>query len=138
MSGLFDKLASQLSERTASEDTASFYQRLSHELDSQPRGITTASLFSLPAAHRKLMLVLMRDSAAVIHSISVAELRQKYPDLGEDMQPILDDLVREGWLIVLGEAERTSYRVNLGRKPGSRLGFGIWSALSSRLQQGNP
>lgn len=114
----------------------SLYDQLSNKIgdDDEPnRGLTPLDIADLPAAQRKVMFSLLRDTKAATEGVTFEKLNEV---LGEppNLSETLDDLIKSGWLIEIGEENRR-YKVNIRRKRGSSLGFGIWSSLSDRITQ---
>ena len=117
MSGIFDRLQNKL------------------EVQKREHGISAIELADLPSNLRKIMRMMLRetamkypDIAKVIQAMPEAQRLSK-PELDES----LDTLVKQNWLARTGEGDMMTYRVNLRRKSGSSLDKDIWSALDSRI-----
>ena len=122
MPGVFDRLTKDLKER---------------EKATSPSALDIAEL---PAPQRRIVRLLLR------------ELEMTYPGLCQavdalppaerfsraEMDEGLAALTRQGWLIRLGEADLKTYKVNLRRKAGSALGLGIWSSLTTKIEETKP
>ncbi len=119
MPGLFDHLSAHVS----SDD---------------PGGITPLDIADLPTDQRQVMLSLLREQAGMTEGVSVEFLNTKFAGKISDINAVLAELVRDGWLIVLGEAPNLHYRVNLRAKRGSNASFGLWSVLSDRVSKDRP
>lgn len=133
MADVFDQIKTHLREQNKDPNQPnSLLRKLNEDLEKEP-GITTVDLLKLPREEKQILLFLMRDSEASLSGITEAELKSEFPEITDQVNPILEKLVRNGWLITLGEGSHIRYRIHMRRKPGSTLGFGIWSALSERL-----
>ncbi|MCI0709347.1 MAG: hypothetical protein L0154_04210 [Chloroflexi bacterium] len=113
----------------------SLYDRLTNQIgdDDEPRGgLTPLDIADLPAAQRKVMFSLLRDTKAATEGITRATLFEKL-DAPDDFEETLNSLVTNGWLIAVGEEDSRRYKVNIRRKRSSSLSFGIWSSLSERI-----
>ena len=114
----------------------SLYDRLTNKIgdDDEPsRGLTPLDIADLPAPQRKVMFSLLRDTKAATEGIEFDRLNE---NLGnpENLEQTITELLKSGWLIEVGE-ENHRYKVNIRRKRGSSLGFGIWTSLSDRITQ---
>ena len=115
----------------------SLYDRLTNKLgdDEEPSsGLTPLDIADLPGAQRKVMFSMLRDTKAATEGISPDRLSEKL-DHPDDLEQTLAELVKNGWLIAIGEESNLRYKVNIQRKRSSSLGFGIWSSLSDRITQ---
>jgi predicted transcriptional regulator len=114
MSGVFDRLQKRL------------------EIEAQEGGISPLDLAALPPLLRKIMRYLLRE-----YELTYAEILEWAEDLSDaeraELDPALDELTRQFWLIRRGEGERVRYQANLRRKAGSKLAQGVWGALNSRI-----
>jgi hypothetical protein len=114
MSGVFDRLQKRL------------------EIEAQEGGISPLDLADLPPLLRKIMRYLLRE-----YELTYAEILEWAEDLSDaeraELDPALDELTRQFWLIRRGEGERVRYQANLRRKAGSKLAQGVWGALNSRI-----
>jgi len=114
MSGVFDRLHKRL------------------EVKAQEGGISPLDLAALPPLLRKIMRYLLRE-----YELTYTEIKEWAEDLSDDeraeLDPALDELTRQFWLIRRGEGERVRYQANLRRKAGSKLAQGVWGALNSKI-----
>jgi hypothetical protein len=117
------------------EKPMSLYDRLTNQIgdDDEPKGgLTPLDIADLPAAQRKVMFSLLRDTRAATEGITAERLNEKL-DAPDELDETLDALVMNGWLIAVGEEPNIRYKVNIRRKRSSSLSFGIWSSLSERI-----
>jgi hypothetical protein len=114
MPGLFDRLQAKLG-------------------DDEQNGVTPLEIAGLPDPQRRILLWLLRDRAASTQGATAETVQTKMNNPPENCGSILAKLAQEGWVIVMGEAPAQRYKVNLRRKRGSTLGFGLWSIVSDRL-----
>jgi hypothetical protein len=117
MSGLFDKLENELGNR------------------SEEGGISPLDLLDLPDELRKIMREMLRKvtlSHADTHKL-VAGWPEKERLTESDLNASLQKLVKQGWLIEMGEGEYKGYRVNLRHKKGSNLSESIWGKIDDVL-----
>lgn len=113
----------------------SLYDQLTNKIggDDEPQGgLTPLDIADLPAAQRKVMFSLLRDTKAATEGISPDRLSEKL-NAPDDLAETVNALVTNGWLIAVGEDEALRYKVNIRRKRSSSLSFGIWSSLSERI-----
>ena len=117
MSSLFDDLRKRL------------------EQESSTSGISAWDLAHLPNAQRRVIRLILRDV-----QLSYAELCRVVASLPvqERLEPAEIDealaaLVAQSWLIRLDQDNRPTFRVNLRRKAGSRLGASIWEQLERQI-----
>jgi len=119
MSGLFDRLQSELDDR---EDEG---------------GISPIDLLELPENLRRVMRFMLR--AVVVSKDEIEKHIATWPEKdrmsGDDLGEGLRILVEQGWLIQLGEKDHPTYRVNLRRKKASALGDSIWGALDAKITE---
>ncbi len=116
MAGIYDQLRDQLGDD-----------------DDRPSGMTTLDIADLPAAQRRVMFAVLRDSQAAVEGITSADLAARLDD-PSDLAETLDALTRQGWLILRGEAPRQRYKVNLRRRGRSGgQGLNVWALLTDRL-----
>jgi hypothetical protein len=117
MSGLFDKLQNELDNRN------------------EEGGISPLDLLDLPDELRRIMREMLR--AVTMSRHDVFNLVESWPEKErlerKDLKDSLNELVRQGWLIEMGEGDLLGYRVNLRRKKGSTLSSGIWSKIDTAL-----
>jgi hypothetical protein len=117
----------------------SYFDRLQQQLDIQKReqGISALELMDLPPNLRRIMKMMLRE--IVMKYSHLIQAVAEFPAANRMEQSELDEalktLVEQNWLIVNGEGEFLSYRVNLRRKAGSALDKDIWAALSDRIQK---
>jgi hypothetical protein len=121
---------------------SSLFDRLQNELEDREKegGITPLDLADLPPRLRKLMRFMLReveitraDLGKAIQSMPAADQLND-----EELDQSLDALVKQSWLIALGEGERIRYRVNLRRKKSLNLDASIWNALENRVESKPP
>lgn len=117
MSGLFDKLQDELTNRESEG------------------GISPLDLAELPSQLRKVMRHLLREVEAPFDNIleHVKTLPKEDQLSKEDLGKGLATLAKQGWVIVMGEKDNVRYRVNLRRKPSSSLASNIWAALDDKI-----
>lgn len=117
----------------------SLFDKLQNELDDREEegGITALDLVDLPPPLRKLMRILLREVEA-----SRGDLEKKIQEMKEadrlsakELKISLEALVKQSWLIALGEGENIRYKVNLRRKRGSDLAESIWNSLEDRIEE---
>jgi len=119
MSGLFDKLQNEL------------------DIREKKGGITPLDLAELPTPLRKMMRTMLRKL-----ELSKSEIAKVLDDLPaedrkevKDLDSALKILIKQGWLISLGEDENQRYKVNLRRKQGSTLAASIFDKLEERMEE---
>jgi hypothetical protein len=114
MSGVFDRLQKRL------------------EVEAQEGGISPLDLAALPPLLRKIMRHLLRE-----YELTYAEIQEWAEDLADneraELDPSLDELTRQFWLIRRGEGKRMRYQANLRRKAGSKLAHSIWGSLDAKI-----
>ncbi len=103
---------------------------LDDENDKKSAGLTPLDIAELPDAPRRVMFVMLRNPIASSKGLSFEDLRTKFDDI-ENLEEILADLVRQSWLVQMGEAPTERYKINLRRKRGSSLS--MWTSLSDVL-----
>ena len=122
MTGIYDQLRDQLGDD-----------------DDRPSGMTTLDIADLPAAQRRVMFTLLRDSEAAVEGITLVDLAARLADTARpegapELAETLDDLTQQGWLILRGEPPRARYKVNLRRRERSGgRGLNVWALLTDRL-----
>ena len=119
MTGLFDKLQNEIENRKGDG------------------GISPLDLAELPSQLRKIMRYMLREVEVTFdhlweHAESLAEAEAMTKD---ELSGAIKTLTKQGWLISMGEKEKTKYRVNLRRKRGSNLPGSIWAALDDKIEQ---
>lgn len=120
---------------------AGIFDRLQKQIDDKRKegGITVLDLADLPSALRKVMRLMLRQVQMTY--LQLCEAMDQLPADERMTRAHLDEalqkLAEQAWLIQIGEGERAIYKVNLRRKPGSKLGAGIWEALDAKLKD-NP
>jgi hypothetical protein len=115
------------------------FDRLKAELgDDEPSGVTPLEIAELPDSQRRIMLWMLRDRSASTEGVDVVTLQTKIPNLPDDYGDVMESLARDGWLITMGESPNFRYKVNLRRKRGSTMGFGLWSIISDRINPEAP
>ena len=119
MTGLFDKLQNQLENR---EDEG---------------GISPLDLVELPSPLRKIMRHMLREvEVSFDHLWEHAEfLADAEKMTRNELSGAIETLTKQGWLISMGEKDKSKYRVNLRRKPGSKLAGSIWAALDEKIER---
>jgi len=120
MPGIFDRLQDQLEVRKREE------------------GISPLEIAELPSNLRKVMRLMLREVVMKYSDITTAvEAMPSGSRLErQELDASLKTLVEQNWLSRYGEGELMSYRVNLRRKSGSKLGADIWGALQDRIATG--
>lgn len=117
MSGLFDDLRRRLEE------------------DGGPSGISAWELTTLPEAQRRLVRLILREIQMpygdLCHAAAALPPSQRLE--ASEVDEALAALLAQSWLIRLGQGKRATYRVNLRRKSGSRLGTSIWERLERQI-----
>ena len=115
------------------------FDRLQNEMDirSKEDGITALDLTELPTPLRRIMRKMLRalelnqEEIAKIFSELPAEEQKEVKNLDE----ALEILTTQGWLIRLGEGDKTLYKANLRRKRGSELAADIFDKLDERISE---
>ncbi len=118
MSGLFDRLRSELEKRRQGE------------------GIRPTDLLTLPPAQRRVMKLLLREVQLSYPEIvtAVSALPEKQRLTSTKLDTTLTELTEAGWVICMGQDELVTYRVDLRRKPGSQVAQDMWGSLEERLK----
>ena len=116
---------------------SSIFDRLQDELDDRNdgSGISPMDLLDLPDNLRRIMTRLLR-AVTMTHADAhkmVASWPEKDRLSPKDLDKAFDSLLKQGWLINIGEGELRGYRVNLRRKKGSTLAANIWGALDEKI-----
>lgn len=119
MSSLFDKLQSELEDRE------------------EEGGITALDLLDLPAQLRKIMRFMLREVESKRTDLTKHILTWDDEDrlAEEDLDKSLDALVKQGWLLRLGEEGKWRYKVNLRRKKGSEIAASLFDKLDDRIEK---
>jgi hypothetical protein len=120
---------------------AGIFDRLQKQIDDKRKegGITVLDLADLPSALRNVMRLMLRQVQMTY--LQLCEAMDQLP--ADERMPrahldeALQKLAEQAWLIRIGEGERAIYKVNLRRKPGSKLGESIWENLDAKLKD-NP
>lgn len=113
---------------------SNIYDRLKGQLgDDKSDGITALDIADLPEVQQKIMFSLLRDHSTATKGVTQEALQSKLKAPVENIGSVLAELAKNGWLIVMGEETERRYRINLRRKRGASLGFGIWSNVLERL-----
>lgn len=117
MSSLFDDLRKKLEKEGATS------------------GISAWDLAQLSSSQRRIIRLILREV-----QMPYAELCQAATSLPSQQRldraqidEALAELVAQAWLIRLGQGDRSSFRVNLRRKTGSRLGASMWEQLERQI-----
>lgn len=119
MSGLFDRLQQEVDKARAN------------------RGMGPADLLTLPLPQRRVMRLLLREVQMSYPEIITAVSHlppAQYLTIAE-LDDSLTQLTQNGWLIRMGQDELITYRVDLRRKPGSKIASGMWNTLEKRLKE---
>ncbi|MCB8942491.1 MAG: hypothetical protein H6658_01825 [Ardenticatenaceae bacterium] len=119
MSGLFDKLRSEIDKRKAGQE-----------------GMRPTDLLTLPPEQRRVMRLLLREVQLSYPEIvtAVSHLPASQQLTPAELDNSLTELTQAGWLIRMGQDELITYRVDLRRKSGSQVASGMWGALEKRMQ----
>jgi hypothetical protein len=151
MPGLYEQLESHLGDDDESKkhDSKAVYEQLEPHLDAttghemvferatrqlEPVGkITPAHLLGIAPDRKQVLLFLLRNPEANLQGVTFETLADALPALADSLPNLILTLAKEGWLIVMGEHPNLRYRINLSRRPGTDLGFGIWSQLTHHL-----
>jgi hypothetical protein len=118
---------------------SSLFDRLQNELEDRDKegGITPLDLADLPPRLRKLMRFMLRE--VEVSRADLGKAVQSMPEADrlddEELDRSLEALVKQSWLIALGEGERVRYRVNLRRKKTVDLDSSIWNALENKIER---
>ena len=99
------------------------------------KGISPIDLADLPIEQRQMILTLLRDSASALEGVKRETLREKLEGKDDNFDETLALLVRNHWLIVLGEEPNVRYRLNFRAKRGSSSDFNLWTVLTDRLPE---
>lgn len=112
------------------------FDRLKNELggDEEPAGISPLDITNLPEDQRRILLWLLRDRTASTEGVPASVLQSQMENPPDDCADVLKGLARSGWVISLGEPPNVRYKINLRRKRGTTIGFGLWTLISDRLQ----
>jgi hypothetical protein len=149
MPGLYDRLGSHLDSDKPNRSSRVYEQLESHlgqepsttpvfervKLEDETAQLTPAHLIGMRGDRKKILLFLLRDPEANLQGVTLEILQEKLPDIADSLPEVLAQLAEEGWLIVMGEAPRLRYRIHMRRRPGSELGFGIWSLMGKQLKK---
>jgi hypothetical protein len=98
-------------------------------------GLSPLDLTDLPDDQRQIMLGLLRDPASTNEGVTLDALSTRLEGKVEQLDDGVALLVRQGWLIGLGEPSRLRYRPNFRTKRSSLTGFNLWAVLSDRLPE---
>jgi hypothetical protein len=115
------------------------FDRLQNEMDIRAKedGITALDLTELPTPLRRIMRKMLR--ALELSREEIAEIFNELPSDEQkevkDLPEALNILTKQGWLIELGEGEKTRYKANLRRKRGSELAADIFNKLDERISE---
>ncbi len=117
----------------------SLFDRLEDQLNDRDKkgGLSPIDLLDLPEEMRKIMRQLLR--AGVMSRQEIADLVQSWPENDrideEELDKSLDLLLKQSWLIRLGEGEIKNYRANLKRKAARKLDDSIWNAIDTQIAE---
>jgi hypothetical protein len=118
----------------SSAGMTNLYDRAASKIEEdKPEGITPLDIVDLPRLQQRVMLTLLRDQTSSTKGITREALASKV-DFPDELPDVLAELTKNGWLILLGDPP-THYKINLRRKRGSSLGFGVWSSLTDKLSK---
>lgn len=121
---------------------SSLFDRLQNELEDRDKegGITPLDLADLPPQLRKLMRLMLREVEMTRADLGKAVQSMPEADRLNDkeLDQSLEALVKQSWLITLGEGDRVRYRVNLRRKKTLDLDSSIWNALENKIEREPP
>jgi hypothetical protein len=120
MGGVFDRLNNKLGDQNDSGG-----------------GISPIELAKLPPVQRQLMRLLLRElemTDVVLHQ-NIAEMPEDKRPSNADLESSLKELIREGWIIKMGEGDTITYKANIRRKAPSTLAKSLWSALDSKIEE---
>lgn len=119
MSGLFDKLQDEIEGRD------------------KEGGISPLDLAELSRPLRKIIKFMLREVEQSFEGLwdAVTAMEEEDQMTRDELGKTLETLTKQGWLISMGEKGQMKYKVNLRRKPGSRLAQGIWNALDEKIEK---
>lgn len=110
------------------------------EKEAGQTGISAWELAQLPAVQRRVIRLILREV-----QMAEPDLRRALDNLpreqrleSTEVDETLAGLLEKAWLIRMGQGRLTTYRVNLRRKRGSRLGASIWQRLEQHLDGVSP
>jgi hypothetical protein len=115
------------------------FDRLTNKLggdDDSSKGPSPIELASLPPVQRTIMRMLLRElemTDAALRQTMAEQPEDKRPS-GPDLDEALKELIRDGWVIRMGEGQIITYKTNLRRRAPSTLAKSIWSALDSKIE----
>lgn len=99
-------------------------------------GLNTSEILELPRLQREIMLVLIRDSKGTTEGLSASEIAAKCGGTG-DLQPALEALLENAYVITADGNGETHFRANLGRKrsgPKNKL----WNSVLEEIEDAPP
>lgn len=110
------------------------------EKDAGKAGISAWDLAQLTAAQRRVIRLILRDVQMAYPDLrrAIAGLPPEQRIATQELEETLNGLVEKAWLIRMGQGQLITYRVNLRRKAGSRLGANIWQRLDRHLGGAEP
>ncbi len=101
------------------------------------QGMRPTDLLTLPPPQRRVMRLLLREVQMsypdLVTAVSTLPTKQRLTTA--ELDDSLTQLTQAGWLIRLGQDELITYRVDLRRKPGSKVASSMWGTLEKRLQE---
>lgn len=117
----------------------SFFDKLQDEMgkrdEETKKGFSPLDLVDLDPPLRKLMRMMIRKTKLTYLEI-IDVVKGEDDDFDqEDLNNTLANLVKRDWLIQLGEGERSTYKVNLGRRRASGLDESVWSSINKKIEE---
>jgi CRP-like cAMP-binding protein len=88
--------------------------------ESESTGHHLLEIDDMPETHKRVINLLLHDPIAASRGLAQDVLRSKLDDM-EGLPIILEELDKNGWLIIVGEPPDTRYKVNLHRRRGRTL-----------------
>jgi len=116
---------------------SSLFEELRRKLESDAgkTGISAWDLAQLPSAQRQIIRLILREVQMAYPELTraIASLPGERRFGQSELDEALARLIKQAWLIRLGQGPLITYRVNLRRKAGSRLGASIWERLDQHI-----
>jgi DNA-binding MarR family transcriptional regulator len=107
------------------------FGRLQNELDSraeEEKEATMMDTLTLPAPLQKIVTRFVR-----LGELSLEQIAAEMKSTPQEIEPLLDTLVKRRFLQVKGSGQQRRYKPYLGRTRGRRLPIGIWDSLDDKL-----